>query len=156
MSGCVCAGGPGLASADSPHSRLTTQTGFSWVKHEQPATGSPEGSHGVRVSRRESKYWNFEFLQSYHMRGLNLCNRPQGIHFCNRNWILTFRLTANQVDRPNIAEIKGGVQIHSFWAETVIFCLQSKYEFYLLFFPPPPLKKSLIPLYHCVRCLKHL
>merc|ERR1712015_309134 len=53
-------------------------------------------------------------LQYYHMRCLNLCNRPQGIHFCNRNWILTYRLTANQVDRPNIAEIKGGVQIHSF------------------------------------------
>ena len=142
------------------------------------------------------------------MRCLNLCNRPQGIHFCNRNWILTFRLTANQVDRPNIAEIKGGVQIHSFWARTVISCmqlslgnifwfleknwwldhlpcygpdptltfsvkssifssevskprqstprnpfLQSKYQVYLIFFPLPPLKKSLIPLYHCVRCL---
>ena len=60
------------------------------------------------------------------MRCLNLCNRPQGIHFCNRNWILTYRLTTNQVDRPNIDEIKGGVQIHSFCAKTVIFCMQAQ------------------------------
>ena len=137
------------------------------------------------------------------MRCLNICNWPQGIHFCNQNSNLIFCLTANQVDWPKIAEIKGGVQIHSFWARTVISCmqlslgnifwfleknwwldhlpcygpdptltfsvkssifssevskprqstprinpfLQSKYEFYILF-SPPPLKKSLIPLYH--------
>ena len=30
------------------------------------------------------------------VRCLNLCNRPKGIHFCNRNSNLTFRLTTNQ------------------------------------------------------------
>ena len=53
--------------------------------------------------------WQFrKNFQSDSVRCLNICNRPQEIHFCSRNSNLTFRLTANQVDGQNIRKLGWG------------------------------------------------